>query len=147
MAPRYDTAAWSPWIAAESLEAKIRFIDMAGGLLGACDWFTRSIYIRNGVTEAQSLCVAAHEVLHLKRGPYVCPTERMRRRDEEIISIEVARLLIPLPRLIDAVAWSSYLAEQAEVLGVDTFTVRTRLDHLDRWEADMLHGMFGEEVA
>ncbi len=148
MAPRYDTAAWDPWTAAELMDVKIRLIAMAGGLLGACDWYSRSIYIRSGITAGQTLCAVAHEVKHMERGTLMCGgSERLRRREEALISREVAQLLIPFPRLVDAVAWSPHLDEQAAVLGVDRFTVRTRLENLADWEAEQLRSLFGEVVA
>jgi hypothetical protein len=147
MTPRYNSLAWCPWAAADRLEVKIRFVAMSGGLLGACDWYTRSIYIRTGITDAQALCALAHEVKHVERGPLMCATELIRRREEASISREVARLLLPLSRLIDALAWSPHLADQAAVVGVDGFTMRTRLENLADWEFRQLHDLFGEEVA
>ena len=144
MPPRYDAAAWCPWTEADELGACVRYVRMSGGLLGACDWAGRTIYIRRGITSAQKLCVAAHEVLHLRRGPLMCATERIRLREEEAIALEVALRLIPFDHLVDATRWSCHLGEQAEALGVDRFTVRTRLTHLTADEVRVLNQVHEE---
>lgn len=146
MSPRYDDAAWCPWAEADKLGATVRYVEMTGGLLGTCNWVRRRIYIRRGITLDQKLCIAAHEVLHLQRGPLMCVSEHVRQREEASISRQVAGLLIPLGRLIDALAWSPHLGEQAEMLAVDRFTMRTRLGNLSQAERRAITGIFGEEA-
>jgi len=95
--------------------------------LGRCIWSQRRIVLDSRLTPAQRRCTLAHEILHARRGPF--PNWRL-AREEAIISATVARMLIPMPALLDAVAWSRQPVELAEVLGVDLDTLRLRISSL-----------------
>lgn len=70
-----------------------------------------TVYMLNGLDEAERRCTIAHETQHIVRGPY--PQSR-HQREELIINRKVGRLLIPSVRRIGhALAWSAADYEKA----------------------------------
>lgn len=76
-------------------------------------------------------CTLTHEIIHLERGP--APQDAyFGAVEEQLVGILAARRLIPLPALVDALAWvgSEDHHDLADELWVDVDTLRTRLQHL-----------------
>lgn len=135
MTPSPDGASWHPLDEVVRMGVRVRHVCMTGGVLGLCDWQYGIIYLRDDLTTAQELCALTHELLHLRRGPLSLATPLSRLREERAISSEVARLLVPLERLAWALPRTDNLAELADELGVDRYTVRTRIEGLNPMEA------------
>lgn len=98
---------------------------------------TRTITLDPRQTQAERRCTIAHEVEHVHRGPVV-DDPRAIAREESAVEQAVARRLIPLPRLADALAWSLDPHEVAEALWVDVDTVLVRVEHLHPSERAVL---------
>lgn len=98
------------------------------GLLGYTAHKRRAVVLDLRLTQAERRCTIAHELEHLD-----VPTPHdpiLRARLEQQIDRRVARRLIPIRRLGDALAWAHTLAEAADELWVDVATLETRLAHL-----------------
>lgn len=103
--------------------------------LGRCIWSQRRIILDPRLTPGQRRCTLAHEILHARRGPF--PAWQL-AREEAIINAAVARTLIPLPALVDMLAWSQQPEDVAEALGVDLETLRLRVEMLTPSERSLL---------
>lgn len=95
---------------------------------GLTDRRRRVVTLSKRLTQAERRCTIAHELEHFDVPTPDDPV--LRERLERQIDQRVARLLIPLDRLGDALAWAHSLTEAAEELWVDEDTLRTRLEHL-----------------
>lgn len=98
---------------------------------GECDYSTRTITLDPHLTAAQRRTVLTHELVHAHRGPV---PRWLRSREEAVVREITARILVELPNLIDAVAWSRHPLVIAEELDVDTTVVTTRAETLDDHE-------------
>ena len=101
---------------------------LPAGLLAYTSHSNRTVFLDKRLTQVERRCTIAHELEH-----FDIPTPRnpvLVARLERQIDQRVARLLIPLDRLGDALAWAHSLTEAAEELWVDEDTLRTRLEHL-----------------
>jgi hypothetical protein len=98
-------------------------------LLGVTDFRTRTVILDDRLLQAERRCTLAHELEHIRRGPV--PTDPvLAAREEVAIDQTVARKLIDIGELGDALAWASGLAEAAQELWVDEDTLSARLRHL-----------------
>lgn len=93
------------------------------------DWTTRTVTIAKGLTQAKRRCSLAHELVHMERGP-VAADARTAAREERLVEAIMARRMIELRDLGEALAWSQYPADVADELWVDGPTLRARLDNL-----------------
>jgi hypothetical protein len=103
-------------------EVQVRIAPLAGDLLGLLDYPV--IVLRAGTSAAQRRCTLTHELVHLERD---LPAGDA--REELRVHAEVARRLLPLDLLIDAVrgAGPTDAALLAQALDVDTETLLLRL--------------------
>ena len=102
---------------------------LPAGMCGRTDFATRTITLDSRLLQAERRCTIAHEMEHVARGP-VPVDPLLAAREEESIDRAVARRLIPLARLGEALAWSVSLAEAADELWVDVPTLQARLRSL-----------------
>lgn len=94
------------------------------GPLGCTDGHT--ITLTTGLLQAERRCVVLHELLHEERGiPHGEDP-----REEAAVEQEVARRLITLEALADAVRWSQDVHEVADACWVTSDVLRTRWVHL-----------------
>lgn len=107
----------------------LRWSRLPGNYAGLTDHRSRTIWLDSRLLQAERRCTIAHELEHVERGPV--PTDPvLAAREEAAIDKIVARRLIGLHALGDALAWSLNLDEAADELWVDVPTLRTRLEHL-----------------
>lgn len=102
---------------------------LPGDLLGYTDHASRTIVLDRRLTQAERRCTIAHELEHQARGPV--PAEPvLAAREEAAVDAAVARKLIPIRKLGEALAWSQDPDEVAEELWVDVQTLEVRLRRL-----------------
>lgn len=106
----------------------IGWADLPDGIWAFSDHEQQIVVMDRRLTQAQRRCTIAHEVEHFDVPTPESPV--LAARLEQQIDQKVARRLIPLDRLGDALAWSHTIAEAAGELWVDVPTLRTRLEHL-----------------
>lgn len=120
-----------PWRALRHLETwTLIWSLLPGDTLGITDWSTRTITLDPRQLQSERRCTIAHEVEHVRRGPLRSRDPVHVAREESRVHRTVARQLINLDRLGDALSWSLDPHEVAEALWVDVDTLRTRIDHL-----------------
>lgn len=125
---------WSPWRHLREWYPDVRVLeaDLPGSLMGFLDREQRIIWLDNELSEVQRTCTLAVEVGVLELGPFSPDTGDGAAADW------AAMLLIPFDALLDVCGRTAELQEVAEELGVDTQTLRTRLDGLTAEEASLL---------
>lgn len=102
---------------------------LPGDLRGLTYYGARVIVLDSRLLQAERRCTIAHELEHVERGP--TPTDPViRAREEAAIDRAVARRLIDIHDLGEALAWSFNTDEAAEELWVDRHTLETRIHHL-----------------
>lgn len=94
--------------------------------MGYTDFETRTVRIDPRLTQAERRCTIAHETEHALRGPAPGGWSL----EETLIDRVVARRLIGLSDLADAIVWSNDVVELADVLWVDVPTLLVRLRDL-----------------
>lgn len=99
------------------------------GILGLCDWETRIITLDSRLKQPERRCTVLHEVLHAKRQIFHADAVLM-AKEEAAIEKLVARALIPVDALGEALAWAHNLDEAAGELWVDRTTLDARLGAL-----------------
>ncbi|GAA2178478.1 hypothetical protein GCM10009785_01200 [Brooklawnia cerclae] len=102
---------------------------LAGHRTGEISWPNRTIVIDPTRSPESQRCTLTHEVIHAERGP-VLGDPVLIAREEHAVEEETARRLIGIDELADTLAWTHNLPEAADELGVDTHTLRARLDRL-----------------
>ncbi len=97
--------------------------------MGLTCWPEQTVTLDKTLLQAERRCTIAHEVEHIRRGPV--PAEPvLAAREEAAVEQAVARRLINIRDLGEALAWSQHPAVVAEELWVDEDTLRARLEHL-----------------
>lgn len=97
--------------------------------MGLTCWSDQTVTLDKTLMQAERRCTIAHEVEHIRRGPV--PAEPvLAAREESAVEQAVARRLIPIRALGEALAWSQHPSVVAEELWVDEDTLRVRLNHL-----------------
>jgi len=89
-------------------------------------------------TQVERRCTIAHELAHIELGH----TDGCTDRDDREVDLLVARRLIEMPDLLDALRWAEDLREVADCLWVDEATLLARYDGLsceERAEIVALH--------
>lgn len=79
--------------------------------------------------QAEQRCTIAHEIEHIQRGP-TPPDPAIRAREEVAIDRAVARRLIDIDALGEALAWPLDPSEVADDLWVDRQTLEVRVHSL-----------------
>ncbi len=103
--------------------------DLPDHLHGLTYWPTLSVVLNERLTQTQRRCTICHELVHIERGP-VPDDDWLAAREESTVEREVARRLIELQPLGEALAWSRHISEAADVLWVTEDVLRARLDCL-----------------
>ncbi len=118
-----------PWLAFRELtEWTLIWAPLPRGMWGLTDFVAKTVTLVPGMTQAERRCTIAHETQHVRRGPVA---DHHLEREEQAVDRNAARLLLPDIRAIgEALAWSVNEFEAAEVLWVDEFILRARLEHL-----------------
>lgn len=99
------------------------------GRRGECDWAARTITLDPRLLQPERRCALTHELVHAHR-QVAHHDPVLQAREESLVEQLVARALIPLDRLLDALRWAHNLRELADELWVDEATATTRLQHL-----------------
>ena len=84
------------------------------------------MWLHDRLYQAERRCVIEHEMIHLERGEHCAQDEAVEARTDR----EVARRLIPMPALMDAMAWSDHIEEIADELWVTPEVAQARIDSL-----------------
>ena len=127
-----------PWHEFRSLsDWALQWARLPAGLLGVTDFRARTVTLDQRLLQAERRCTVAHEVEHIRLGP-VPADPVLAAREEAAIDRAVARKLIGIGDLGDALAWTSSLAEAAQELWVDEDTLSARLRHLHPSEVHYL---------
>lgn len=92
-------------------------------------WPTMTITIDPRCPAASQRCTLEHERIHIERGP-APDDEVLTAREELAVEKAVARRLIDVRELGEALAESDNLGHVAELLRVDPDTLTVRLKHL-----------------
>ena len=111
---------------------------LPGGLLGRALPDLRVIVLDSSLDQAGRRSTLAHELEHIARGA-VPPVPVLAAREEAAIDRAVARRLIDIVRLGEALAWSRCRVEVADELWVDDDTLTARLHALNDAERAYLH--------
>ncbi len=92
------------------------------------------IWLDRRLLQAERRSTLAHELEHVRRGHTACVDDAT----ELDVRLAVARELIPLDRLVDALLWSSIEEDLADELWVDVDTIKDRLAGLDAYETEFV---------
>ncbi|MEQ7847767.1 hypothetical protein [Nocardioides kribbensis] len=110
--------------------------------LGLTHFPTKTVWLAEGMTQAQRRCTIAHETQHILRGPI--PGDDW-TREERTIDRLVGRLLLPRVGTIGHVlGWAVDFDEAASDLWVDLDTLMCRLRGLAPMERRRLQRMLRE---
>lgn len=127
-----------PWRAFKALSHyTLHWAYLPDGILGFTDYTRCAVVLTKDMTQAERRCTIAHEVEHIERGP-AHPSHRA--WDEREVDKAVARKLIGIRDLGEALAWTSCEHQIADELWVDVATLRARLAHLHPSERHYLRG-------
>jgi transcriptional regulator with GAF, ATPase, and Fis domain len=127
--PWHEFRTFSDWA--------LHWARLPADLLGVTDFRARTVTLDSRLLQAERRCTVAHEVEHIRLGP-VPADPVLAAREEAAIDRTVARKLIEIDDLGDALAWASSLAEAAQELWVDEDTLTARLRHLHPAEVHYL---------
>ena len=115
------------------------------GLMGSTCHRRRVITLDLRLSQAERRCTIAHELEHVERGPM--PSDPiLAAREEESIERAVARRMVTIRALGDALAWARTLDEAAEELWVDVATLEARLRSLHPAEHAYLNRRLGQDA-
>lgn len=115
----------------------LQWARLPADLLGVTDFRTRTVTLDDRLLQAERRCTVAHELEHIRRGPMPMDPV-LAAREEAAIDKAVARRLIGIGDLSEALAWATSSAEAAQELWVDEDTLAARLRHLRPAEVDYL---------
>lgn len=119
-----------PWREFRSLtDWTLTWAALPARIMGLTCWTDQTVTLDRTLLQAERRCTIAHEVEHIRRGPV--PAEPvLAAREEAAVEQAVARRLITIRALGEALAWSQHPAVVADELWVDEDTLRVRLEHL-----------------
>lgn len=100
-----------------------------------------SITIDSRLTQVQRRCSLLHELLHVERGV----PHGVDEREESLVEQEVARRLVPLEQLVDALRWSRHPREVADHCWVTVDVILTRAEHLHPSERHYLRRALADD--
>lgn len=117
-----------PWqdLATRWRHVRVDHVDeLPTGLLAVTDGDSQ-IWMRRRLLQAERRCALAHEIIHLERGDTGPCTAAV----EAEVNREVARRLIPMWGLVEAVKWTQDEAELADELWVTVPILQARWETL-----------------
>lgn len=91
-------------------------------------------------TQVERRCTIAHELAHIELGH----TGGCTSREDREVDLLVARRLIEMPDLLDALRWTEEFVEAADCLWVDEATLMARLDGLTSAERAQIVRLYEE---
>ena len=124
--------AYDPWGEVPA-EWSVNFVVMP--VRGMCRWNRRMILLDISLSRVEERCTLTHEIVHAERGPF---PRWATAREEAAVNALVARRLISLDALGEALAWSLHPAVAAEELDVDPPTLEALLRDLAAAEVEAL---------
>ena len=107
----------------------LTFAALPHGRRGVVDFWARTVALDSRLRQVERRCTICHELVHIERGP-LPDDDRLAAREESEVEREVARRLIELQPLGEALAWSRHISEAADALWVTEDVLRVRLEHL-----------------
>ena len=110
---------------------------LPGDLAGLTIWPAGVVALDCRLSQVERRCTICHELVHIERGP-VPDDDRLAAREESTVEREVARRLIELQPLGEALAWSRHISEAADALWVTEDVLRARLNCLQPSERSYL---------
>ena len=110
---------------------------LPGDLAGLTIWPAGVVALDCRLSQVERRCTICHELVHIERGP-VPDDDRLAAREESTVEREVARRLIELQPLGEALAWSRHISEAADALWVTEDLLRVRLAPLSCTETTSL---------
>ena len=129
---------YNPW---QSFSTQARWIliqtDLPPRVRGLTDFRNRRVILDRKLLQVERRCVIAHELVHIERGP-IPAHPAYRAREESRVEREVARRLIELTELGEALAWAHHVSEAADYLWVTEDVLRVRLACLEPSETQCL---------
>lgn len=121
-----------PWRALRALEdVEVGWVSLAGDRQALTDGANR-IWMDTDLTQVERRVALAHELIHIEYG-HECSQDAV---TEAWVDREVARWLIPMDRLVDALLWAMSEHEIAEELWVTADMVAARFTGLTAAEQD-----------
>lgn len=115
-----------PWRAFRALtHFTLQHAVLPDGILGCTNFDTGVVTLALGIDQAERRCTIAHETEHIRRGWSPCTA-----REECSIDRVVARRLIDIRDLGEALAWARCEDEAADELWVDVHMLRARMNGL-----------------
>ena len=103
--------------------------DLPPRVHGLTDFLHREVILDRRLRQVERRCTITHELIHIERGP-VPDDPRLAAREESIVEREVARRLIEIKPLGEALAWSHHVSEAADALWVTEHVLQIRLEYL-----------------
>lgn len=94
------------------------------GMCGCADPASGTVWLAHGLLQRERRDTLTHELVHLERG---APVAGFEDHEEHAVDAEVARRLIPIGALCDALRWTRDVTELAEELDCAEDSVRLRL--------------------
>lgn len=108
---------------------RLEWSDLPRLVHGIADFCTRTVTLDRRLRQVERRCTISHELVHIERGPLL-DDDHLAAREESVVEREVARRLIELHPLGEALAWAHHPSEAAEVLWVTEHVLEVRLQHL-----------------
>ena len=134
---------WNPWAHLRAhRRVALTMRPLPTGTSAYVDFDDGHIYIDTSLLQRERNDALAHELTHLERGR---PVARFEDAEERAVNEEVARRLIPLDELVQALRWSRNPTELAEDLNCTESTVLTRLARLTPDEARSIRSELGHD--
>lgn len=99
--------------------------------LGETGWFDGTVTLDKHLLQAERRCTICHEIVHIERGP-LPDVDQPVTREEPAVEREVAKHLVELQPLAEALAWSADALRETENV------LRVRIDHSSHSEAPYL---------
>lgn len=132
---------WNPW---EHLrthqDIRLTMSRLPPGQRAYIDFDTQHIYLDSQLLQRERNDALAHELTHLARG---CPIAGFEDAEERAVNVEVARRLLPLDQLVQALRWSRNPTELAEDLNCTESTILIRLATLSADEVAHIRSALG----
>lgn len=111
--------------------------DLPIGVLGLCDFDSRTIWLRIDIHHVQRRCTLMHELVHAERGR-PAQNARAKSREERLVEHTAAKRLIPLPALAGALQATRETQVLAGELEVDEPILAARVEALSPLERTFL---------
>lgn len=134
--PKYDPMKHLALLATRIVET-----ELPEGVLGGTDFDTGEVFLDSRQLERERRSTAAHEAVHLERGPFPAFATLA---EERTVSRLAARNLITFDALMEALPGCESLEELAVALDVDYGTVADRLATLTKQEWRAVYARFDD---